>query len=262
MQTNNNHSPNYNISSLAYLSQYINLFKIQILNWRWGWRSMVVMGMVVPLFSILALSAFARDGHPQSAAFILTGNLVLVLMFELMGKMTNHFAFMRVKGTLDFFATLPVRKGLLVLAASHSFLLLSLPAIAVTVFVGSLILSIPLTPHPLIILVIPLVALPLANIGALIGLITRTAEEAMAINRVLSLVMVGLGSVLIPPDNISMTMNNIGRVNPATYAASAIRQTLLGPIDTQEFLLDLLILCVFAGISSWLVAKKMKWRAY
>jgi ABC-2 type transport system permease protein len=232
---------------------------MELSNWRWSWRGLVTTGIVAPVFFILALGLFARDSGPQALAYILSGNVVLALMFENLGKMTSRFAFMRRTGTLDFYATLPIQRHLLVLATTLSFLILSSPAILVTVAFGSHFLHIPLLLHPLFLVVVPLAAMPLAGIGALIGAGMRTPEEALAASRVLTIAMLAVGPVLIPPDRLPGALLALGHLSPATYAASALRQVLLGPV-TSQLVLDTAVLAGCSIVTFWLVGRTMNWR--
>jgi len=52
---------------------------------------------------------------------------------------------------------------------------------------------------PLILIVVPLSAISLAGIGALIGSSARTPQEAGSISLLTTLVLVGLGPVVVPP---------------------------------------------------------------
>lgn len=241
--------------------QWFDLFLIELSNWRWGWRNLVVTGTVLPLFAMLLLGSFARDLGEQALAFVLTGNLVMALLFEHQGKLASHFAYMKMAGSLDYFAALPIHKPLLVTAASAAFFLLFLPSLVVSLFGGAWILGIDLRIHPLVLLVVPLCALPLAGLGALIGVSFRTPEEAMSIDRLLVITMLAMGPVLIPPERLPEWLVVVGYASPATYAASALRQVLLGPV-TARLVLDLAVLVGVIGASFWLVNRRMDWRAH
>jgi ABC-2 type transport system permease protein len=243
----------------SFLAQLVDLFLIELTNWRWSWRSMVLTGMLTPLGSMVALGVFARDAGRETLAYILTGNVVLGLMFENMDKVQSHFAYMRFMGALDYFATLPVQRYALILAAVLSFLLLSLPSLAVTIFLGSLLLGISITVSPVILIVVPLCAIPMAGIGALIGSSARSPQEAGSLSLLVTLVMAGLGPVLIPPARLPNIVLLLGRLSPAMYAASALRQALLGSL-TWRIALDLAMLAGFAGLSFWLMGRRMDWR--
>jgi ABC-2 type transport system permease protein len=241
------------------LVQLVDLFLIEFTNWRWSWRGMVILGMIAPLTSILALGIFARDSGQEALAYVLSGNVVLALMFENQNKVQSHFTFMRFQGTLDYYATLPIRKHAVILAVVCSFLLLSVPSLTVTVFLGSLVLDVPLKLSPLILIVVPACVIPMAGIGALIGTSARTPQEAGSLSLLVMTVMLGLGPVVIPPERLPDVVLALGRFSPATYAASALRQALLGPV-TGQIVRDLAALAGFGVVVFVLVGRKMDWR--
>jgi ABC-2 type transport system permease protein len=236
-----------------------DLFLIGLTNWRWSWRSLLLTATLPPLLSILALGTFARDSGVEALSYVLTGNAVISLMFGNMNNVQGHFAFMRLQGVLDYFATLPIRRAVLILAVVLAFFLLHLPAAVVTILFGSLFLRIPMSVSPIILLVIPMCALSLSGIGALIGVQARTPQEADAWGFLATLIMAGLGPVVIPPDRLPRTLLLLGRLSPATYAASALRQALLGPL-TGQIVVDLAVLGGLGAAVFWLVGRKMDWR--
>ncbi len=239
--------------------QFWDLFLIELSNWRWGWRNLALTGTVLPMFGIVLLGSFARELGASALSFVLVGNLVMALLFEHMGKLISHFAYLKMAGSLDYFATLPIRKNVLILAASSAFFILFLPSMFVVLAGGAWILGLELQIHPLALLVVPLCALPLAGIGALMGVSFRTPEEAAAVGRLLTILMLAIGPVLIPPDRLPGWLVWLGFLSPATYAASALRQVLLGPL-TSRLLLDSAVLAACIIISFWLVDRKMDWR--
>ena len=117
----------------------------------------------------------------------------------------------------------------------------------------------PLNLHPLALLVVPLCALPLAGVGALIGVSFRTPEEATSVGRLLTILMLTMGPALIPADRLPDWLVWLGFLSPATYAASALRQALLGPL-TNRLLLDVAALLLFIFLSFWMVNRRMDWR--
>lgn len=251
------------------LIQFFDLLQMELLNWRWSWRGTLVTGMIAPVLSILALGTFARNalavgtgapnGGMQALSYILAGNLVLSLMFQTMSKMCSRFAFMRATYTLDYFATLPIRRWIFVAAITLSFFLMALPGLLVTLLAGILYLDLPIHFHPLLLLILPLAALPLSGLGALIGVSITPGDQAMAITNVLTLVLMGLGPVIVPAEQLHPWLLWSGWLSPASYAASALRQTLSGPI-TPRLGLDIGVLLAMAAVSYWLVGKKMSWR--
>jgi ABC-2 type transport system permease protein len=99
----------------------------------------------------------------------------------------------------------------------------------------------------------------MAGFGALIGSVARTPQEAGSLSLLITMIMLGLGPVLIPPARLPDVVLVLGRFSPATYAASALRQALLGPL-TERIFLDLAVLVGVTVIVLWLVGRKMDWR--
>lgn len=245
----------------ALAAQLIDLYLIQLSNWRWSWRSAIIIGTLAPLGSIIALGVFARDAGSEALAYILTGNLVLSLMFGNLDKTCSNFAFMKAVGTIGYFATLPIQRYALVLATVLAFLTLSLPSLVVTLAIGSLMLGVPVSLSPLILIVIPLAAIPLSGLGALIGASARTPQEAGALSLLTTLMLMALGPVIVPPGRLPGFMLALGRFSPATYAASAFRQTLLGPLAPRLGVDLAVLVCLSVGIF-WLVGLKLDWRQH
>jgi ABC-2 type transport system permease protein len=208
---------------------------------------------------MLALSVFARDAGERALTYVFTGNIVVGLMFGNMGKVESHITFMRSGGMLDFFATLPVGRAALVVAVALAFLLLSIPSLLATTLAGALLVGIPLAPSPLIVLVVPLCALPLAGLGALIGASVPRPEMGSALNLLVTLLLSGLGPVIIPPERLPALSIWLGRLSPATYAASALRQTLVGPV-TPQLAWDMAVLAVLGAALLWVAGRRLDWR--
>jgi ABC-2 type transport system permease protein len=240
-------------------AQLADLFLIELTNWRWCWRSMLITGTLTPVFSILALGIFARDSGRETLAYVLTGNMVISLMFGNMDKVQSHFVFMRFEGALDYYATLPIRKHNLILAVVLSFLLLSAPSLILTMLLGAFILKLPLTFHPLLLVIVPACAISLSAIGALIGTSVRSRYQAGAISLPVTMAMAGLGPVVVPPDRLPRVLLWLGWLNPATYAASALRQAVIGPL-TGRLLWDLIVLLISTILVFAVVSRTLDWR--
>lgn len=235
--------------------QVWDLFLVELTNWRWSWRGMVVVGTIAPLMSMLGLSMFAQDSGPIALQYVWTGNIVLALMFGLQNNVQNHFVFMRENGALHYFATLPIHRSALLLAIIAAFFILNLPAVLMTIIAGAWLLEIPIQPSPLLLLIIPLCSIPMASIGAMIGNRARNPQEAGSINLIVTFLLLAIGPVLFPPDRLPDFMVTLGRLSPATYAASALRQGLVSGLTSQIWI----DLAVLAGTSVGMLALVGRW---
>ena len=243
-----------------FLTQLFDLTLVQLSNWRWSWRGMLVVSTLAPVMSMAALGFFARQSGPYTLGFILTGNMVLSLIFGTLNKVCSNFTFMRARGMLHYFATLPIHSASLILATVTAFFLLAVPSVLVTLALGVWYLGLRLHFSFWALLVLPLASVSLAGLGALIGTRARNPEEADSFSMVLSLLLVGIGPVLVPPERLPSFMVALGWFSPATYAASALRQTLLGPV-TGRLWLDLAVLGLLSAAVLFWVGKVMNWRS-
>jgi ABC-2 type transport system permease protein len=239
--------------------QLWDLLLIQLTNWRWAWRATIVTGLVAPALSMLAFSAFVGSDS-EALGYILTGNLVMSLLFGTSNRLSSNFAFMRVTGMLDLFAALPVYRVALILASATAFLLLGLPTVLVIIALGGTILDLSLSVSPWALLVIPLIAYSLCGLGALIGTINRPLEDIAGITNLTTFMMLFIGPVMLPPERIHPLLETVGYFSPVTYAASALRHVLLDQPDHTPFAIDLLVLCAMLVGFLWWSARRMSWR--
>ncbi len=243
-----------------WLVQFLDLYRLGLSNWRWTWRAAIIIDTLTPLVGMLALALFGQAFGPTTLAYIMTGNVVLALMFGNSRKVCAHMSFLRSMGGLDYYATLPIRKTALIASISAAFFTLSLPSVLITIATGSLLLGVPLQPSPWLLIVIPACALPLAGIGAYIAVLVRDADTAGAYNLLFTLALTGLGPVIVPPDRVIPILNMLSYLSPARYAASALRGALLGPV-TGQLAIDIAVLVAFTLVVTALVARRMDWRA-
>ncbi|MEU1555643.1 ABC transporter permease [Streptomyces scabiei] len=245
---------------LSFLGQVWDLFRIQLTNWRWSWPQMVLTGVLAPLVSIAALGLFARNSGHAATEYVLTGSVTMAILFETQNKIASNFAFMRGNGAFEYYAALPVRREALILATLAAFSILSLPAIAVTLLLGSALLAVPLTFSPLAPLCLLLALLPSAGLGAFIGSRSGTIEQASSLSLATTLLMMAAGPVAVPPELLPDALIWIGNLNPAVYAADSLRHSLTTP-DTSRAFADMAVLAVFAGAVWGLTSTRMHWRA-
>lgn len=242
------------------MAQLVDLTLVQMSNWRWSWPGLVLAGTVTPLVSVVALSAFADGRSSAVAAHILVGNVVLALLFQNQNQVAANFSFMKANGMLDFFAAQPVRRSLLAVATVTAFFVISVPALILMVLLGGQIADVELSLSPLIVVVVPLCVVPAAAIGALIGSTAGSIEVSSSASLMTTIAMTGLGPVLIPPDRLPGAIQAVGRLNPATYAASALRDVLVGPVDVG-IIADLAVLAGFGAVALLALVRTMPWRA-
>jgi ABC-2 type transport system permease protein len=240
-------------------SQFVDLVLVQLSNWRWAWPQLVITGMIAPVGTMVGLAVYSGRGGTAQNGHILVGALVLALLFQNQNLVAGNFAFMKANGTLDFFAALPVSKALLAVSTVTAFFLISAPALLVTLVVGLVVLHVSLSVSPLLLLAIPLCIVIAAGIGAIIGSVFNTIEESSSVSLVATFVLTACGSVIFPAARLPAVIRAAGVFNPATYAAAALRATLIGPVQ-PGLILDLAVLAAAAAAITVILLWRMPWR--
>ncbi len=243
-----------------FLIQLGDLTLIQLTNWRWSWRTTLLTSTIAPLLGIVGLGVFAAAGGRDALIYVVTGNMVLSLLFGSLGQVSSNLAYMRWAGTLDYFATLPVYRAGLVVATVGAFLLLNLPAVAITLGLGVWLLGLTPALSLWLLLAVPLISLALSGLGALIGLGARTPEAAGSLSTLATFLLAALGPVIIPPDRLPAPILAVSLLSPATYAASALRQTVFALPDRLPLALDLAVLAALTAGLLALVDRRLEWR--
>lgn len=73
------------------------------------------------------------------------------------------------------------------------------------------------------------------------------------------MLLMSIGPVVIPADHLPAILLFLEHFSPTTYAASALRQVLIGPI-TGELAIDITALIGVTLAIFWLIGRNMSWR--
>jgi ABC-2 type transport system permease protein len=240
---------------------FLDLYLMQLANYRWTWRWQLIGGLVAPLsFMFMLHSLLGADGAvAETGASILAGNLVLSAVFTAMGNTANRFAWLKETEGLDYYATLPIGRAAMVVSVVLAFVTLSLPSMAATVLLGRILFALPLAPHPLALAVLVLTALSLAALGATIGILAPNVETQGVISNLALFLLVFLSPVLVPAERLPGLLQVTSRLLPVSYAVGALRRLLVGTVDAVV-LLDLAILAAFAAVALAVAAGRLDWR--
>ncbi len=210
--------------------EFLILFRMQLANWRWSWRGMLIGGIVVPL-SLMFFARFTiNHNDSQALLYIITGNVIIGLFFTTLSRTASRFAFLCETRALDYYRTLVDSVSSLILATMGSFLLLALPGVVITLYVGELLFRIAIHPHPFIFFVFLVSAFAFASTGAFIGIHARSYESAALMANLVNFILAFLSPVMIPIERFPPLLRPFAWILPSTHAAFAFRQTLSGDL--------------------------------
>lgn len=242
---------------MGFIREFWVLFQMQLANWRWAWKGLLIGGIIVPLSFMFFLQFFANVRDPDVALHLVTGNIVISLLFTSLSRTASRFAFLKETKAIYYYRALLDSMNGLVLATMTSFLLLTLPGVVITLVVGKFFFALPIALHPLIFLTFPLSTLAFASLGALIGLRARNYEAAGVLANLINFVMAALGPIVIPVDRLPTLLRGFSWILPSTYVALAFRQTLTGQLDGQ-LPLAFAFLTMFSVITLYFVNRNLQ----
>lgn len=247
------------VATRRFVLNFWDLFVIQLANWRWSWPATLINGLLVPLTTFFFFKMITSGDSTQINLYLISGNIIVSLLFTTMYGTCARFAFMRTFGVLDYYATLPVYKPLLVLAVNCGFLVLTLPTAFLTLLLGEWFFSLQVSVNPTFIILVPLASFSLSAVGAFVGVVAPNFDTATTISGILQFVFMGASPVLIPAERLPEIVQWFSYLLPSTYAADALRLSLTEQYSGR-FFLDLAFLIIFDLAAMIFVASKMEWR--
>lgn len=200
---------------------------IQLSNWRWSWRQQIVLGLLVPIASLSILASVTSGSDVQLRSRLLIGGILTSVMIQNQGLVAMNFAFMKAHEADGFFETLGIPSWMLPLATVACFTLLSVPSVACALIIGPHILGVSVPWSLATIPILLLAAVCVGFVGAAIGKLARNPPESSTISQAVNFFLVGAGAVLVPVDRVPRWSHWLGYINPAQYAADALRGPLL-----------------------------------
>jgi ABC-2 type transport system permease protein len=154
---------------------------------------------------------------------------------------------MRASGALDYYLTLPVRPGAVVLATAASYATFAVPGTVVTAVVGGLVYDLPLGRLWLLVPVVLLTGPALAGLGALLGLLAPRPELATVAGQL------GMSAVLfldiIPASHLPEVFRIVRAAIPGTYGADVLAVGFRDHVPWGRVGIDLMI-CLLVALAS------------
>lgn len=207
--------------------------------------------LFVAAFQSIGLLLLLRgvvDRHSEvTGQQVVAGATVLVIAFVALNLLAQRFGAMRASGALDYYLTLPVPAGAVVLGTAASYATFAVPGTVVTAVTGGLIYRLPLGRLWLLIPVIVLTGAALAGLGALLGLLAPRPELATVAGQL------GMSAILfldiIPQSRLPEALQVVRAVLPGTYGADVLAKGFRHDVPWGEVGFDLLICLLVALVS-------------
>lgn len=214
------------------------LLRMQVARLRRSWRQYLIVSSTMPAGIMLLLRAMLPHPAPQVALQIVAGNIALAVAITAIVMLAQRIAWMRQSHVLDYYATLPVPLGALVLAVLLSYLMFALPGMALVLLLGALSFHLPLHLGWILLPDILLLGVALSGIGVLIGLLARDEQLAGLFGNLVMMAVLFLG--VIPASRVPLLMRDVAWALPSTYGVRLLIGAFQrGAADTPLLLLGL-----------------------
>jgi len=183
--------------------------------------------------------------------FLAPGIIVQTIVFSAMFSGGISLLMDKEFGTLRSLMVAPISRGSIILGKTLGGVIQALLSGVVT-FIIILLLGIKIKSSILLFLFVPLIMILLAfgfiGMSTVIATRMKRFEQFIMVTQILILPLWFVSGAIYPIQSMPNWMRVIASVNPMTYAVDAMRSVILRGIILESFLVDIIILIVFATI--------------
>jgi ABC-2 type transport system permease protein len=164
----------------------------------------------------------ADDTHTSSQ--VVAGATVLVVAFVALNLLAQRFGALRAYGGLDYYLTLPIPLGAVILGTAASYATFAVPGVVTTALAGTALYGLPMAGLWVLMPVAVVAGAALAGIGAAIGLLAPRPELATVAGQLAMSVVLFLG--IIPAERMPVPIRLLRDLLPSSYATDALAAAL------------------------------------
>ena len=233
------------------MDRFATLLRMQLARVRTSWRPYLIVSSAMPLgIAVLLRAIMDADQVEAFGEQIVAGSAVLAIAMTAVVMLAQRIAALRESGGLDFYASLPVKRGMLILAILVSFAIFSLPGTIIVSVLGAMLFDLSFTALWAAVPVWALGSFALAGLGVAVGLAAPDEQLAGMYSNLAMMAVLFLG--IIPTGRLPGWLGPVRAVLPSTYAVDALKPGLEGTFTSGQ-LWDLLLLAVFGTLFFWAV---------
>lgn len=244
-------------SKMPILKEFMLLLRLQYSDYRGNAPFIVLFGFVVPLGLFWVLQTYVTIG--TGSEWLIAGNVVMSVCYGSMNFSMQRIAWMRLAGEMDYYGTLPIRKGVFVTVIFILGLLSSLPGVISNMILGIIYMDLSIDNVLIALPVILISSLSLSVIGVGIGSIVKSMPQLSLYFYLSYAVVTFLCPVMVPLEKLPWLMRMTTYVLPPGQAVIAVRKALEGNLDA-------LFWAMSGAVVLWLLAagllgiRKLDWR--
>ena len=245
---------------LHWLDSYQLLLKWHMLKLKPVLPLTFIVQLLIGVGTVIGLSYMVPGVTPEMARFLVTGGPTLVLISLGLTMVPQMVGQAKSTGSFDYMRSLPVPRMAFLLSELTTWLLVTLPGMALAVYVGSRYYGFELAITPMVVPAVALVALTATAIGYSIAHLAPNPELVTVITNFIIFCLFLFSPINFPAERLPAWLAKAHSVPPVKYAADVIRGTLT-PNYTEDLGRAFLVLgiwCVFGGIITYIAVTRRR----
>ncbi len=203
----------------------------------------LIVQLMIAVGFIIGIGFFYPEISPEIARFLTTGAPTISLLTVGLVLVPQVVALGRTAGTFEYMWSLPVPRLVYVAADATIWILVSLPGVIASLFLGSIYFNFSLQISPLVVPAVALIAMTGTFIGYSIAHAAPKPEIAQLATQIIIFGIMLFSPIMYPLEQLPGWMAAIHQVLPIKYMADLLRGTLTDlPVNLG---------LAFAVVSGW-----------
>ncbi len=203
----------------------------------------LIVQLMIAVGFIIGIGFFYPEISPEIARFLTTGAPTISLLTVGLVLVPQVVALGRTAGTFEYMWSLPVPRLVYVAADATIWILVSLPGVIASLFLGSIYFDFSLQISPLVVPAVALIAMTGTFIGYSIAHAAPKPEIAQLATQIIIFGIMLFSPIMYPLEQLPGWMAAIHQVLPIKYMADLLRGTLTDlPVNLG---------LAFAVVSGW-----------
>lgn len=183
---------------------------------------MVIVQVLLAVATIIGFGFLAGDLTPEAALFLATGAPTITLVTVGLVLTPQEVANAKREGSMDWMHTLPVPRGIFLLADLTMWTLVALPGLVLAVLVGAWRYDLQLSPAPWLVLALLAVSLTASSVGYALAVLLPP-QLAMLVSQLLVFTILLFTPVSFPADRMPTWMQHVHQYLPFEPMAQVVR---------------------------------------
>jgi ABC-type multidrug transport system permease subunit len=210
-----------------------------------------------PLAFLFVYSGLFARGNPEAVVYMFGSVVTLNIMGSGFWGLGLQSVMQRERGILRRYRLAPIGPGSMVFSSLLANYLLQLPTVALLVLCATTLFHMPLTVHPLTLLILVTIGtFAFAGFGLTIASVANTMQEAQVYNNVAWFTLLFLSGVTVPLPLLPVWIQHFAAFLPATYLVTSFQSIMVRRESLFAHAPEMLILLI-TGVFGLLFAWKL-----